>query len=485
MFGKSSAFRGAVIRWEVGLLLGFPFLCVVSISRSLVMDRAVGASHALERKVHQANNAKLDLEILISRIKDAETGQRGFLLTGDEAYLEPYQLSKQLYQIDIDRLKTQSEGLQADPGSIDRLSRLAGLKYKELDETIRLFKAGNRQEALKVVSSDVGKTHMDEIRLAVSRIGDGLNVASSKAIAQSQHATEEAQRLNLYGSIVSVTLLLMLFGLSWRTVHREFASRTQQDRASQELERAVHNRTEELNTAKDELEAFSYSVSHDLRGPLRAVISYASMLEEDYGDKLDDEAKEYLTRIKASGRRMSELIDTLLALSRLSRAEITLENVDVSEIAQSMLGELAKDSDPTLQFQVDPEIELRADRKMLTTLMDNLLRNAVKFSSRSEMPNVEVFLDPESHAVAIRDNGVGFNPQYANKLFLPFQRLHNDREFEGTGIGLAIVQRIVKRHGGLVWATSEEGKGATFYFSLSPGNGSNQSIERTELADVR
>jgi signal transduction histidine kinase len=166
---------------------------------------------------------------------------------------------------------------------------------------------------------------------------------------------------------------------------------------------------------------------------------------------------------------MSELIDTLLALSRLSRAEISVEPNDASEIALDILNDLRKsDPQPERTFTVEPGIIINSDRKMLTTLLENLLRNAWKFSSRSPDPTIEVFCPGDSRLVAVRDNGVGFNPEYANKLFLPFQRLHNEREFEGTGIGLAIVHQIVKRHGGHIWAESEEGQGATFYFELEP-----------------
>lgn len=466
MFGKSSAFRGAVIRWEVGLLLGFLLLGAFSVSRSLVVAKAIEASRNAERRVDIANEAKLGLELLISRIKDAETGQRGFLLTRDEKYLEPYELGSMGYQVDVDRVWTRLSELKVNGSEVNRLREQIDQKYDELLETINLTKQGKQEEALAIVKSDQGKQLMDDIRGTTSQVGDRLNVALSSAKEHSRNATVTAQNLNLFGGILSLALFCLVLWLAWRAVHSYYADRESKVRAARELERAVEQRTLELHQAKEELEAFSYSVSHDLRGPLRAVISYAGIVQEDYGDKLDAEGNESLERIKASGRRMSELIDTLLALSRLSRTDITIEPVDASQICESILSDLGKvEESPSRTIDVKPGITLYADRKMLTTLLENLLRNAWKFSSRSPSPRIEVGTDGQS--VWIKDNGVGFNADYANKLFLPFQRLHNDREFEGTGIGLAIVDRIVKRHGGKAWAEAEEGKGATFYFQLA------------------
>lgn len=276
-------------------------------------------------------------------------------------------------------------------------------------------------------------------------------------------------RINQTTGLMGTPIIVLLLFLAWRAVRAYYDGIELRAKLASELEEAVITRTNELKTAKDELEAFSYSVSHDLRGPLRAVVSYAAMLEEDYGEKLDPDAIEYIDRIKASGRRMSELIDTLLALSRLSRADISVEEVDASAVASEILADLrAGAPEGAHTVSIEPGIMVKADRKMLTTLLDNLLRNAWKFSGRNPNPEIQIFFDEHQNAIAIQDNGVGFNQEYANKLFQPFQRLHSEREFEGTGIGLAIVDRIVKRHAGRVWATSEVGQGATFYIQLSP-----------------
>lgn len=468
MFGKSSAFRGAVIRWEIGLLLGFLCVAAFSVSRSLVVSKAIDAIHSAEKRVDIANESKLGFELLISRVKDAETGQRGYLLTLDPKYLAAYDLGVQGYEADVDRLWSKFEELGLNGADVEALRSQIDAKYDEIFETIELAKQGNPAAALAIVESDRGERLMDDIRGSTSRLSDRLNIALTSAKQRSARASTTAKNLNLLGGVISLCLFGLLLWLSWRTVHTHYSTQEQRARRAQELEAAVRQRTDELNRAKEELEAFSYSISHDLRGPLRAVISYSGILQEDYGDKLDADANEYLERIKASGRRMSELIDTLLALSRLSRTDIQIESVNVSEIAEAILRDLGRtDEIPSRVYEVQPGIVVSADRKMITTLMENLLRNAWKFSSRSDAPRIECGLDERS--LFVRDNGVGFDSNLADKLFLPFQRLHNDREFEGTGIGLAIVDRIVKRHDGRAWAESSVGHGATFFIELGTG----------------
>ncbi|MGV3617572.1 MAG: CHASE domain-containing protein [Fimbriimonas sp.] len=234
---------------------------------------------------------------------------------------------------------------------------------------------------------------------------------------------------------------------------------------NEDLERMVQERTRELTVSNQELEAFCYSVSHDLRSPLRSVDGFSKALLEDYGERLDEEGRRYLERVRQAARRMDELITALLALSRLTRAELHVQAVDLSEIAREAADDVRRaDDGKRVDISVEPNLEAEADPRMVRIVFDNLIGNAVKFSARSAEPQVEI--GRTNNAYFVRDNGVGFNPAYSNKLFAPFERLHSTGQFPGTGIGLATVQRIVARHGGHVWADSEEGKGATFYFTL-------------------
>ena len=247
-------------------------------------------------------------------------------------------------------------------------------------------------------------------------------------------------------------------------------SQTTLERRVEERTREAEVRSRELAAANKELEAFCYSVSHDLRAPLRGIDGFSRTLLEDYeGKTLDAQGSHYLRRVRANTKRMAELIDDLLALSRLTRADLVRSRVDVTTMARTIAAELAA-RDPARQvaFQVEDGLAVDADPHLLAIVFENLLGNAWKFTGRNPGARVEVgrrSVDGEE-ALFVRDNGAGFDMQYADKLFGVFSRLHAASEFEGTGIGLATVQRVVQRHGGWIRAESAPGEGATFYFTL-------------------
>ncbi len=223
-----------------------------------------------------------------------------------------------------------------------------------------------------------------------------------------------------------------------------------------------------------ELEAFSYSVAHDLRAPLRAMHGFSCALLEDSSDKLDDEEKDFLNRICAAAERMAELIDALLALSRVSRAEIRHEAVNLSRMAEAIVAQhRANHPDRTVTCVIEPDVVVHGDARLLRAVLENLIGNAWKFTGARPTADI-VFGSMEKDGATtcfVRDNGAGFDMKYAEKLFAPFQRLHGADEFAGTGIGLATVQRVVRRHGGRVWADAVVNQGATFYFTLAESVG--------------
>lgn len=237
----------------------------------------------------------------------------------------------------------------------------------------------------------------------------------------------------------------------------------------QHLEDKVEQRTDELKLMNQELEAFNYSVSHDLRAPLRGIDGFSQALMEDYEDQLDDTAKDYLTRIRAGTQRMGNLIDDMLMLSRATRGEVKLEKTDLSALANFVIEEL-RYAEPERKVEVKITEGARAmgDRRLLSNVFQNLIGNAWKFTRTEEHPFIEFSCDQQGdHIIChIKDNGAGFNMSYAGKLFNVFERLHTDKEYQGTGVGLAIVQRIIHRHGGRVWAEAKEGEGASFFFTL-------------------
>lgn len=235
------------------------------------------------------------------------------------------------------------------------------------------------------------------------------------------------------------------------------------------LEKRVLERTAQLELANKELDAFSYSVSHDLCAPLRAINGYTHILNEQYADALDDEAKRLCRNIRSGTTRMRQLIDELLAYARLSRSEIKPAPVNMKELAQAVFDEITEaGSNSRVNISMADLPASQGDKTMIRQVWVNLISNAVKFSSKKENPVVEIGcrVEDEEAVYFVRDNGAGFDMEYANKLYGVFQRLHSGREFEGTGVGLAIVQRVIHRHGGRVWAEGEVGKGATFYFTM-------------------
>jgi light-regulated signal transduction histidine kinase (bacteriophytochrome) len=224
--------------------------------------------------------------------------------------------------------------------------------------------------------------------------------------------------------------------------------------------------------ANRELEAFSYSVAHDLRAPLRGLDGFSQALIEDYADKLGDEGRGYLGHLRDSAQMMGRLIDDLLALSRVTRADLVREPVDLSDLARSVATQLQRAwPDRRIEVVIAAGVVAEGDARLLRIALENLLGNAWKFTGKRAEPRIEVGVTSrdENSGYFVRDNGAGFDMAYASKLFGAFQRLHSIDEFEGTGIGLATVQRIINRHGGRIWAIGEVDHGATFYFTLSEG----------------
>jgi len=238
---------------------------------------------------------------------------------------------------------------------------------------------------------------------------------------------------------------------------------------NEELENRVNIRTDQLATANKELEAFSYSVSHDLRAPVRAVHSFTKILKNEYAKNLDDEGKRICDVIESSSVRMGKLIDDLLSFSRLGRSSLNFSVVDMSALVKDIYKDTVTDENRNrIEFKTGILPKVSADENMMRIVITNLLSNAVKYSSKKESPVITFNgkTDGDKVVYYVSDNGVGFDMQYYNKLFRVFQRLHSSKDFEGNGVGLALVQRIISKHGGKTWAEGKPGEGATFYFTL-------------------
>ncbi len=264
----------------------------------------------------------------------------------------------------------------------------------------------------------------------------------------------------------------------YRSIHKELVQKqveAAEAKAARMIAEARAAMVDELEGKNRELEAFTYSVSHDLRAPLRSIEGFSKILTEECGDQLTPKAQHYLGMVVMAARRMGELIEALLQLARVDRAVLTRRSIDLSRLARSIAGELAQpDVKRSVEFIIEEDVRADADHALMRSVLENLLGNAWKFTCHVPAPRIEMGTLRQNNGLVyfVRDNGAGFDPAHADKLFAPFQRLHSEAAFPGTGIGLATVQRIVDRHGGRVWAQSAVGHGATFFFTLgASGNG--------------
>ncbi len=309
------------------------------------------------------------------------------------------------------------------------------------------------EETIRALQAELAETNRGLMALSWE-----LEQRVDERTAQLRAAHEELQSTNAE---------LMQFTLE---LEDRVAQRTDEiRRLNEELERRVEERTAELATVNQELEAFSYSVSHDLRAPLRAIDGFSKVLLDKYGGKLDEQAGHYLDRVRTGSQKMSRLIDDLLDLSRINRIALRKESISLAELGRGVVAEL-QDREPLrkVTIEIDDGLTACGDARLITIVLVNLLGNAWKYTAKR--PEAQIAFGQENTGnetvFYIRDNGAGFDMAYAGKLFAPFQRLHQDSEFEGTGIGLATAQRIVSRHGGRIWVEAAVNEGATFFFTL-------------------
>lgn len=440
------------------------------------------------------------VERIMSSAKDAETGNRGFLITGDPQYLEPYTVAVREMPGEIDQFATLTADNSSQQAHLIELRAVAEQRLNLLANGIQQKRSGaSIDEIHLLVLSGTGKAEMDHLR----QIADAMEIEENRLltvrISDARRASQRARWTIALASALDLILLVLLF----RYLAKERLLRLEKERVAhqlataqaeteakafelqtlnQELEERVAKRTAELETTNRELEAFSYSVSHDLRAPLRTIDGFSLALEEDYGAAVDAVGKDYIRRVRTGVQRMGQLIDALLQLSRITRAELVRENFDLGEVARSVVGELELGIQSTtigsingdgngtgakpVQFRVENGPPASGDPKLMRVALENLLGNAVKFSSKVAEPTVEFGWDEKAQAWFVKDNGAGFDMFYADKLFNAFNRLHGDKDFKGSGIGLATVARVVRRHHGKIWADSTVGRGATFWFTL-------------------
>jgi signal transduction histidine kinase len=389
-----------------------------------------------------------------ARLGEAKSLRRGYGLTGNASYKSEYRDALNAIDASLANIRTLASD---DPAQMERLAELVPLfaeRIARLEQQLT-----KRDELGKDITLD------DAQSLANNQLDDKIRRLTAEMITEERDelATREASSARTFATAeivgaASAICALVALALAFAIVKREIRER----RRAEADTAAALSASEALN---QELEAFSYSVSHDLRSPLRAIDGFSLAVLEDSADKLDADGKGHLERVRAATQRMGRLIDDLLELSRVARAPMRLEPVDLSALTATVVAEL-REAEPARDVAVTiaPSLATRGDPRLVRVLLDNLLGNAFKFTGKRERATIEI--GAKAGAFFVRDNGAGFDPAYAEKLFGAFQRLHDARDFAGTGIGLATVQRIVRRHGGRVWATGEPDKGATFSFTL-------------------
>jgi signal transduction histidine kinase len=416
--------------------------------------------HRQERALQQESAATARLAQLMAENTFPDSEQGSILADLRERSVVTHRLFTELAAFEKQGGATANR--QATQGYEDQLtSRLLILQQESLADTFRLTDASTErinaaQQRVAIVTT-AGLALIALITVGAAWL---INRSVLTPISRLEQATREVAAGN-WNYQLDIGTRDEVGEMS-----RNFDAMTHSLRASfAQIERS----NQELAALNQEIEAFSYSVSHDLRGPLRSMDGFSQALLEDYGDKLDPEAQDSLRRIRAASQRMGRLIDELLGLSRVTRAELKIRAVDLSEIAREIADSLAQQQpERNVQWEIEEGLTVQADKALIQIAMQNLLENAWKFTGKTAQPLIRVgTLEHDGKkAWFVADNGVGFDMTYADRLFGAFQRLHHESEFPGTGIGLAIVHRIFRRHDGKAWVHAEPGLGATFFFSL-------------------
>lgn len=414
----------------------------------------IAAGNAQSKSLGIASKAE---QVLVKSM-ELEAGYRGFVIAGDSSFLEPYETVTNAINENISAMITATASDSVKRVMVEQLRTLTKDHAAIVLATVQARSESFGKAQALVMSGESRKT-MERIRTGVRDIQKlEANVFIPEMASSVYHL--DIFKYAFTGALVipAVVVVILFYSINGNLMRRE------------EVTRSLVKANQEITHLNGDLEAFSYSVSHDLRAPLRSVNGYANVLMEDYGDVLDEEAKRTIKVIARNGRRMGQLVDDLLDFSRLGRREIQRISLSMETMVNNVIDEIRE----THQYNPKATIEVRslpvanADQNMMRQVWHNLISNALKYSGKTENPAVEIgsFLRDNDICYYVKDNGVGFNMQYVDKLFGVFQRLHKDEDFEGTGVGLALTKRIIDRHNGLVWAEGVLNKGATFYFSL-------------------
>lgn len=444
-------FKGKVVT-AFGLASG------VLLSVAVLSYRSILRTAADEDWVAHTHFVREELDALLADLTEAQASERSFILINDESYALSFEGALTRVRKHVENVRDLTPDNPIQQTSLNKLKPLIAAREMQMRRAMASRRVGGLNAAVAAEGSSTSRETMDAIRAAISTM---LQEESRLLAVRAAAANINSRRMKdiiLFGYALAFVFLIVASVF----IHREMEKRLLADQI-------VVRRSVELEAANKELEAFCYSVSHDLRTPLRGIDGFSQALLEDYGNKLDSSARDFLQRIRAGTQRMGVLIDDLLNLSRFTRIEMQREATDLSELGRQV-AEGLRQSQPRrdVEIVIAPQLRGEGDPRLMRVVLENLLGNSWKFTSKKPHARIEFGKTNNngSSAFYVRDNGAGFDPAYSARLFGAFQRLHGITEFPGSGVGLATVQRIIHRHGGRVWAESTVGEGATFYFTL-------------------
>jgi signal transduction histidine kinase len=459
------------------LLLGFAVALIFILANAIVSFQAANTLTSNYQRVLETEEAITKVEEVFSIVKDAETGQRGFLLTSRPEFLEPYNSAVEKIDQHLEALRQKSARDAELLEKIAELEAAIDIRMATLARSLEIYRQGGVQGIAEGGTLEVGRVQMEEIRRRV----DTIRAEEQERLDQRLFEVRISSRNSVITFIAANFVVLILIVLVYSLVRRDIAERERFARQLQEahdnLEAKVVERTLELSTANTELERsnrelqdFAFVASHDLQEPLRKIQAFGDRLKTVQGPKFDDQGRDYLERMQNAAGRMHTLINDLLTYSRVTTKAQPFVKTDLNEVVNSVMSDLEiriQQSGGHVEIESLPTID--ADELQMRQLFQNLIANGLKFHRESVPPVVKISSSDTGNgtvSITVADNGIGFDEKYLDRIFTPFQRLHGRSEYEGTGIGLAVCRKIVERHGGSLIAKSEPGKGSAFIFTL-------------------
>jgi len=467
MKAKTYRILYALFGIALALQIGVAALARRAMNRSVVAAQWVAHTHAVV-----ANLTALRLSVL-----EAENARRGFIVTNDARQLEPYTAAVEAILEESRELRILIADNPVQLRRLDKLGPLIEARMALLGDSVPLGERGN-EAARQVLMTKEGTLAMAAVRAAILEMEAAENILLVKRVVESEKIYHRTVSLVVAGGCTAIALVLTVFFFLTHAVRKR--------RMAEEFTLASNTRlqarTQELEALNEELETFTYSVSHDLRAPLRHIHGFSKILLEDFGPKMEPDAQKFLQRIQEATQQMGRLVDDLLNLSRLGRQDINVQITGIHALVKEAIEDLHTEiGERKIDWRIGELPFVECDPGLMKQVFANLLSNALKYTRPKERAIIE--LGQATHdgriEIFVRDNGVGFNMKYADKLFGVFQRLHRQEDFEGMGVGLATVLRIINKHGGQIRAEAELDKGAGFYFTLG-ARGSVQGNQKQE-----